>query len=479
VAAPQNYLAVIKVVGIGGGGVNAVNRMIEEGLKGVEFIAINTDAQALLMSDADVKLDVGRELTRGLGAGANPDVGNKAAEDHREEIEEVLKGADMVFVTAGEGGGTGTGGAPVVANVARSLGALTIGVVTRPFGFEGKRRVVQAEIGIEKLRSEVDTLIVIPNDRLLSISDRHVSVLDAFKAADQVLLSGVQGITDLITTPGLINLDFADVKSVMSGAGSALMGTGSSRGDDRAVAAAEMAISSPLLEASIDGAHGVLLSIQGGSDLGLFEINEAAQLVSNSAAVDANIIFGAVIDDALGDEVRVTVIAAGLDQERASRSAAGGGADAGGTFGGGSQVVSGGFTSPAEPVPAPPAPAPRPAPVVSDPGPPAPEAVHETVPAPPLPDSGAAMSAGSILSAPVMADAALAEPAPVAREAPIPEPPRPERTVVAADTADADSSSYRPAHAESAGKTFDVAATRRRPVVFEEDDDLDVPDFLK
>ena len=314
-AAPQNYLAVIKVVGIGGGGVNAVNRMIEEGLKGVEFIAINTDAQALLMSDADVKLDVGRELTRGLGAGANPDVGNKAAEDHREEIEEVLKGADMVFVTAGEGGGTGTGGAPVVANVARSLGALTIGVVTRPFGFEGKRRVVQAELGIEKLRSEVDTLIVIPNDRLLSISDRHVSVLDAFKAADQVLLSGVQGITDLITTPGLINLDFADVKSVMSGAGSALMGTGSSRGDDRAVAAAEMAISSPLLEASIDGAHGVLLSIQGGSDLGLFEINEAAQLVSNSAAVDANIIFGAVIDDALGDEVRVTVIAAGLDQE--------------------------------------------------------------------------------------------------------------------------------------------------------------------
>ncbi len=321
-AAPQNYLAVIKVVGIGGGGVNAVNRMIEEGLKGVEFIAINTDAQALLMSDADVKLDVGRELTRGLGAGANPDVGAQAAMDHREEIEEVLKGADMVFVTAGEGGGTGTGGAPVVANVARSLGALTIGVVTRPFGFEGKRRAVQAETGIERLRAEVDTLIVIPNDRLLSISDRHVSVLDAFKAADQVLLSGVQGITDLITTPGLINLDFADVKSVMSGAGSALMGIGSSRGDDRAVAAAEMAISSPLLEASIDGAHGVLLSIQGGSDLGLFEINEAAQLVSNSAAVDANIIFGAVIDDALGDEVRVTVIAAGFDDARPSRGGA-------------------------------------------------------------------------------------------------------------------------------------------------------------
>ena len=316
-AAPQNYLAVIKVVGIGGGGVNAVNRMIEEGLKGVEFIAINTDAQALLMSDADVKLDVGRELTRGLGAGANPDIGSKAAEDHREEIEEVLKGADMVFVTAGEGGGTGTGGAPVVASVARSLGALTIGVVTRPFGFEGKRRAAQADLGIERLRDEVDTLIVIPNDRLLSISDRHVSVLDAFKAADQVLLSGVQGITDLITTPGLINLDFADVKSVMSGAGSALMGIGSARGDDRAVAAAEMAISSPLLEASIDGAHGVLLSIQGGSDLGLFEINEAAQLVANSAAPDANIIFGAVIDDALGDEVRVTVIAAGFDEAQA------------------------------------------------------------------------------------------------------------------------------------------------------------------
>ncbi|WP_449064164.1 cell division protein FtsZ [Planomonospora algeriensis] len=321
-AAPQNYLAVIKVVGIGGGGVNAVNRMIEEGLKGVEFIAINTDAQALLMSDADVKLDVGRELTRGLGAGANPEVGRKAAEDHREEIEEVIKGADMVFVTAGEGGGTGTGGAPVVANIARSLGALTIGVVTRPFSFEGRRRAMQAEAGIETLREEVDTLIVIPNDRLLSISDRQVSVLDAFKAADQVLLSGVQGITDLITTPGLINLDFADVKSVMSGAGSALMGIGHARGDDRSVAAAEMAVSSPLLEASIDGAHGVLLSIAGGSDLGLFEINEAAQLVSNAAAPDANIIFGTVIDDALGDEVRVTVIAAGFDEPIAGDKAA-------------------------------------------------------------------------------------------------------------------------------------------------------------
>jgi cell division protein FtsZ len=313
VAAPQNYLAVIKVVGIGGGGVNAVNRMIEVGLKGVEFIAVNTDAQALLMSDADVKLDVGRELTRGLGAGADPEVGKKAAEDHSEEIEDVLRGADMVFVTAGEGGGTGTGGAPVVARIARGLGALTIGVVTRPFTFEGRRRSVQADTGIEALRAEVDTLIVIPNDRLLQISDRSVSVLDAFHSADQVLLSGVQGITDLITTPGLINLDFADVKSVMQGAGSALMGIGYARGDDRAVQAAEMAISSPLLEASIDGAHGVLLSIQGGSDLGLFEINEAARLVQEAAHPEANIIFGAVIDDALGDEVRVTVIAAGFD----------------------------------------------------------------------------------------------------------------------------------------------------------------------
>jgi cell division protein FtsZ len=512
VAAPQNYLAVIKVVGIGGGGVNAVNRMIEEGLKGVEFIAINTDAQALLMSDADVKLDVGRELTRGLGAGANPDVGCKAAEDHREEIEEVLKGADMVFVTAGEGGGTGTGGAPVVASVARSLGALTIGVVTRPFGFEGKRRVIQAEAGIEKLRSEVDTLIVIPNDRLLSISDRHVSVLDAFKAADQVLLSGVQGITDLITTPGLINLDFADVKSVMSGAGSALMGTGSSRGDDRAVAAAEMAISSPLLEASIDGAHGVLLSIQGGSDLGLFEINEAAQLVSNSAAVDANIIFGAVIDDALGDEVRVTVIAAGLDENRNSRIGSGttaSGADSSGTafsstssfasFG--SSAGSAGSATPGGPA----SPAARSGGVAS-PGPAAaaspasPAAASPARPAAsppaPAPEASGWASDGSLqsadaefglgsdnalsaagahvglFSAPVPQDAAGAEA--------LSEPSRAD-VVVPADTSYS-SASYssisRPAHAEL-GKTFDVASTRRRPVVFEEDDDLDVPDFLK
>ncbi|MBU3645564.1 MAG: cell division protein FtsZ [Candidatus Nanopelagicaceae bacterium] len=312
-ATPQNYLAVIKVVGIGGGGVNAVNRMIDAGLKGVEFIAINTDAQALLMSDADVKLDIGRKLTRGLGAGAAPEIGKQAAIDHTEEIEEVLRGSDMVFVTAGEGGGTGTGGAPVVAKIAKELGALTVGVVTRPFSFEGKRRASQAEEGIENLRKEVDTLIVIPNDRLLSISDRSISAPEAFKTADQVLLSGVQGITDLITTPGLINLDFADVKSVMDGAGSALMGIGSARGEARATRAAELAISSPLLEASIDGAHGVLLSIAGGSDLGLFEISEAAELVAKCAHPEANIIFGTVIDDALGDEVRVTVIAAGFD----------------------------------------------------------------------------------------------------------------------------------------------------------------------
>jgi cell division protein FtsZ len=325
VAAPQNYLAVIKVVGIGGGGVNAVNRMIEVGLRGVEFIAINTDAQALLMSDADVKLDIGRELTRGLGAGANPDVGARAAEDHAEEIEEVIKGADMVFVTAGEGGGTGTGGAPVVAKIARSLGALTIGVVTRPFAFEGKRRATSAEEGIANLREEVDTLIVIPNDKLLSISDRSVSMLDAFKQADQVLLQGVSGITDLITTPGLINLDFADVKSVMSNAGSALMGIGSARGENRAVEAAELAVSSPLLEESIDGAQGVLLSIAGGSDLGLFEINEAAAMVSDAVHPEANIIFGATIDDALGDEVRVTVIAAGFEGGRPKRREEAGG----------------------------------------------------------------------------------------------------------------------------------------------------------
>jgi cell division protein FtsZ len=454
VAAPQNYLAVIKVVGIGGGGVNAVNRMIEEGLKGVEFIAINTDAQALLMSDADVKLDVGRELTRGLGAGANPEVGTKAADDHREEIEEVLKGADMVFVTAGEGGGTGTGGAPVVAQVARSLGALTIGVVTRPFGFEGKRRAAQADAGIERLRSEVDTLIVIPNDRLLSISDRHVSVLDAFKAADQVLLSGVQGITDLITTPGLINLDFADVKSVMSGAGSALMGIGSSRGDDRAVAAAEMAISSPLLEASIDGAHGVLLSIQGGSDLGLFEINEAAQLVANSAAPDANIIFGAVIDDALGDEVRVTVIAAGFDDTQSARVRP----EARPVSAYQPSQGSDAFGAPWRPVSLPP------------------------IKEPPL-ATGSAPLSGSSAQGAGGSDVTAAD-----------VPGR--NAVVGAGSASEPAPPQVPAQAAPPGSEFDGLAgqerdgaghqnrgdgpsTRRRSVVFEEDDELDVPDFLK
>jgi cell division protein FtsZ len=488
VAAPQNYLAVIKVVGIGGGGVNAVNRMIEEGLKGVEFIAINTDAQALLMSDADVKLDVGRELTRGLGAGANPDVGAKAAEDHREEIEEVLKGADMVFVTAGEGGGTGTGGAPVVANVARSLGTLTIGVVTRPFGFEGKRRASQAEVGIECLRSEVDTLIVIPNDRLLSISDRHVSVLDAFKAADQVLLSGVQGITDLITTPGLINLDFADVKSVMSGAGSALMGIGSARGDDRSVAAAEMAISSPLLEASIDGAHGVLLSIQGGSDLGLFEINEAAQLVANSAAPDANIIFGAVIDDALGDEVRVTVIAAGFDEAGTVRARPVGPGTARLGPEAAAAAVPGMATFPAPNGetgrglgPAGQGVASGSAGGAAAGQQPAQHSVAE-------PAAVSASSAAGPAAAAQGAPAAAGEPAAQGSEGPgapgagsgteasapgtvTPATPVPAATSVGTPRHRADPT--------AAARMFDAATVRRRSVVFEEDDELDVPDFLK
>ncbi|MDR2931303.1 MAG: cell division protein FtsZ [Propionibacteriaceae bacterium] len=311
--ASQNYLAVIKVVGVGGGGVNSVNRMIEEELRGVEFIAVNTDAQALLMSDADVKLDIGRNLTRGLGAGADPEKGRQAAEDHAEDIEEALKGSDMVFVAAGEGGGTGTGAAPVVARIARSLGALTVGVVTRPFSFEGRSRAQRADDGITSLRDEVDTLIVIPNDKLLEMADTRVSMLDAFKQADQVLMQGVAGISDLITTPGTVNVDFADVKAVMSNTGSALMGIGSARGEDRARVAAEMAISSPLLESSIDGAKGVLLSIAAGSDLLLHEVSAAANLIQESAAEDANIIWGTVIDDALGDEVRVTVIAAGFD----------------------------------------------------------------------------------------------------------------------------------------------------------------------
>ncbi|MEO7837174.1 MAG: cell division protein FtsZ [Acidimicrobiales bacterium] len=319
--AAQNYIAVIKVVGIGGGGVNAVNRMIDAGLKGVEFIAINTDAQALLMSDADVKLDIGRQLTRGLGAGSDPEVGKQAAEEHRDEIEEVLKGSDMVFITAGKGGGTGTGGAPVVAEVAKSLGALTIGVVTRPFAFEGRRRAVQADAGIQRLKEKVDTLIIIPNDRLLTVSNDKTSMVNAFKMADEVLLQGVQGITDLITTPGLINTDFADVKMIMSNAGTANMGIGTASGEGRAINAARAAITSPLLEASIEGARGILLNIAGGSDLGLFEVNEAAEIIHGVAHGDANIIFGSVIDDAMGDEVRVTVIAAGFDRWEDDRPA--------------------------------------------------------------------------------------------------------------------------------------------------------------
>ncbi len=312
--APQNYLAVIKVVGIGGGGVNAVNRMIEAGLRGVEFIAVNTDAQTLLMSDAEVKLDIGRETTRGLGAGSDSEVGQRAAEEHSDEVEEILKGADMVFITAGEGGGTGTGGAPVLAQIARELGALTIGVVTRPFGFEGRMRATQADLGITELKKAVDTLIVVPNDRLLQVSDPHTPMVDAFRMADQVLYQGVEGITSLITTPGLINLDFADVKAVMSGAGSALMGIGHGSGEDRAEEASKAAISSPLLESSIDGAKGVLLSIAGPTDLTLHEVNRAADAITRVAHPDANIIFGAVVDDALGEEVRVTVIAAGFDK---------------------------------------------------------------------------------------------------------------------------------------------------------------------
>ena len=312
----QNYLAVIKVVGVGGGGVNAVNRMIELGLRNVEFIAVNTDAQSLLQSEADVKLDIGREISRGLGAGTDPEVGRRSAEDHVEEIEQALTGADLVFVTAGEGGGTGTGASPVVARIARSVGALTIGVVTRPFEMEGKRRAAQAEAGIHALREAVDTLIVVPNDRLLEMGEPGIGMLAAFAAAEQVLLAGVQGITDLITTPGLINLDFADVKAVMQGAGSALMGIGSSKGADRAIKATELAIASPLLETSIEGAYGVLIAFQGSSDLGLHEVNDASKLVRDLVHEEANIIFGTVIDDTLGDEVRVTVIAAGFDPEQ-------------------------------------------------------------------------------------------------------------------------------------------------------------------
>ncbi|MDG2908089.1 MAG: cell division protein FtsZ [Acidimicrobiales bacterium] len=318
---PQNYLAVIKVIGVGGGGVNAVNRMIESGLRGVEFVAVNTDAQALLMSDADVKLDIGRDLTRGLGAGSDPDIGRQAAEEHRNEIEQVLEGSDMVFVTAGEGGGTGTGAAPVIAELAKSLGALTIAVVTRPFGFEGRRRAVQAENGIVNLKEKVDAQIVIPNDRLLTVSNEKTALQNAFEMADEVLLQGVQGITTLITTPGLINTDFADVKMVLQDAGSALMGVGQATGESRALNAARNAISSPLLEASIEGARGILLNISGPNDLGLFEVNEAAEVIHGVAHPDANIIFGTVVDDEMENDVRVTVIAAGFDRWDGDRSA--------------------------------------------------------------------------------------------------------------------------------------------------------------
>ncbi len=311
------YLAVIKVVGVGGGGVNAVNRMVESGVRGVEFIALNTDAQALLMSDADVKLDLGREVTRGLGAGANPEVGRAAAEAHREELEEVLKGADMVFITAGEGGGTGTGGAPIVAEVAKTLGALTVGVVTRPFGFEGRRRALHAEQGIQELREAVDTLIVIPNDRLLEVGDPKAPMTETFRLADEVLTNGVAGITNLITTPGLINVDFADVKTVMNDAGTAVMGIGRASGDDRAAQAAQRAISSPMLETSMEGARGLLLSVAGPNSMSLHEATTAAQVVADHADDDAEIIFGAMIDESLGEEMRVTVIAAGFDRKRA------------------------------------------------------------------------------------------------------------------------------------------------------------------
>jgi cell division protein FtsZ len=311
---PHSYLAVIKVVGVGGGGVNALNRMIEAGVGGVEFIAVNTDAQALLMSDADVKLDIGRDVTRGLGAGADPEVGRQAAEDHRTELEGALAGADMVFITAGEGGGTGTGAAPVVADIAGTAGALTVGVVTRPFGFEGRRRSVAAEQGIQELKGAVDTLIIVPNERLLEISDPDTPVNEAFRMADEVLANGVRGITDLITTPGLINVDFADVKTVMKGAGSAVMGIGHSTGENRAQQAAEKAISSSLLESSMDGARGALLAVAGPREMTLHEVSTAASIVAEHSDGDANIIFGAVVDDTLGDAMRVTVIAAGFDR---------------------------------------------------------------------------------------------------------------------------------------------------------------------
>src|SRR5438477_5493050 len=314
-----NYLAVIKVVGVGGGGTNAVNRMVDAGLSGVEFIAVNTDAQALMVCDADVKIHIGSAATRGLGAGADPAVGLAAAQESRDELKEALKGADMIFITAGEGGGTGTGGAPVIAELGRELGALTVGVVTKPFGFEGRKRSQQAEQGIESLRERLETLIVIENDRLLQVVEKQTTVVDAFRQADDVLRQGVQGITDLITVPGLVNLDFADVRTIMREAGSALMGIGSAKGDNRAAEAARAAVSSPLLESSIEGATGILLNITGGPEIGLFEVNEAAEVVTSAADQNANVIFGAVIDEGLGDDVRVTVIATGCGPSRRRR----------------------------------------------------------------------------------------------------------------------------------------------------------------
>lgn len=317
----SNYLAVIKVVGVGGGGTNAVNRMIEEGIRGVEFVAVNTDAQALAISDADIKVHIGKDITRGLGAGANPEVGAEAAEDSHDEIKQALAGADMVFITAGEGGGTGTGAAPVVADIAKNdCGALTVGVVTKPFTFEGRPRTKRAIDGIQALSDNVDALIVIPNDRLLDVSEKKTSFLEAFRMADDVLCQGTQGITDLITVPGLINLDFADVCTTMRGAGTATMGVGQASGDNRAVDAAQEAISSRLLESSIDGATRVLLSIAGNKDLGIQEINDAADYVANSVDPDANIIFGTVVDESLGDQVRVTVIATGFKDQGMSSS---------------------------------------------------------------------------------------------------------------------------------------------------------------
>jgi cell division protein FtsZ len=315
----NNYLAILKVAGVGGGGTNAVNRMVDVGLSGVEFIAVNTDAQALMMTDADVKIQIGSQATRGLGAGADPEIGLAAAQESRDELKEALKGADMVFITAGEGGGTGTGGAPIVAELGQEIGALTVGVVTRPFAFEGRKRADQAERGIDQLRDRVDTLIVIENDRLLQVVERQTSVVDAFRMADDILRQGVQGITDLITQPGLVNLDFADVRTIMRDAGSALMGIGAASGENRAAEAARTAVSSPLLEASIEGATGILLNVTGGSAIGLFEVNEAAEVVTGAADQNANVIFGAVIDDSLGDEVQVTVIATGFGGQTGRR----------------------------------------------------------------------------------------------------------------------------------------------------------------